>query len=728
MMRKSVSDSLASLPGKVEATYLNGLPLPYLLARARHFPEGSLLVLTTNMVDRSGRATNNIDQAREISNAGNAPVVEGTDLSLGHGSLGGDLASFRVTGQEMGKRIRRILDTGEAPAGVTFEDAPRLKAFDWRQLKRFGILENRVPKGFEILYRQPTLWEQYRGVILTVIGGLLLQWLLISFLLNERRRRAETQLRMARQLNLEAMVSKASSDLSTATYQELPARLRDVWVRLSGCVGIERVSIWIYLPEARDYAPVHWWPEVKTPVSGGSIAQRFSYLHGEMLAGRTVNAASLGDLPLGSASDVAELRAIGFVSLLMIPLKLGEEPIGALILGTYTHVANWDGEAISTLQVLANILAQGVFRSLSDERVRRSEEQNRAMLASLPGFVLMIDGTGQILRQNNRLELAEAELPGALAGARLGQNLIELWREDGETATHVAQALEEVVRGHRTSLVLEYRYEAETGTRWIEVHAENLSGDRQGAVVSQTDITERKKKEGESAQHRQTAWHLNRVAALGELSASLAHEINQPLAAILNSAEAAAVLLSRPSPHIAETLEAVRDIIDDDKRAGAIIRRIRSMLKHGHESTQAVDLNATVNETLRLVVNEARLRHVILRNVATPDLPPIIADPTQLQQVILNLITNGIEAAEIMPDHRQVEIRTLSKAGDGMQFLEVRDSGPGIPSEKLASIFEPFYTSKREGLGLGLSICRSIVDSFGGRITVESPPEGGAIF
>jgi len=81
-----------------------------------------------------------------------------------------------------------------------------------------------------------------------------------------------------------------------------------------------------------------------------------------------------------------------------------------------------------------------------------------------------------------------------------------------------------------------------------------------------------------------------------------------------------------------------------------------------------------------------------------------------------------------MPDHRQVEIRTLSKAGDGMQFLEVRDSGPGIPSEKLASIFEPFYTSKREGLGLGLSICRSIVDSFGGRITVESPPEGGAIF
>ena len=110
---------------------------------------------------------------------------------------------------------------------------------------------------------------------------------------------------------------------------------------------------------------------------------------------------------------------------------------------------------------------------------------------------------------------------------------------------------------------------------------------------------------------------LNRVAALGELTASLAHEINQPLAAILNSAEAAAVLLNRPSPDIAETMEAIRDIIEDDKRAGAVINKMRSMLKRGHEGMQAVDLNATVSETLRLVANEARLRHVILRHVAT---------------------------------------------------------------------------------------------------------------
>jgi C4-dicarboxylate-specific signal transduction histidine kinase len=342
--------------------------------------------------------------------------------------------------------------------------------------------------------------------------------------------------------------------------------------------------------------------------------------------------------------------------------------------------------------------------------------------------VLLIDDTGQILKQNNRLGLAEAELPRALAEALVGKSLLELWRANGEAAANLAQRLEELIKRQKTSLVLEYRYETDMGTRWMEVRAESLYGEQHGAVVSHTDITARKKAESENAQNRQTAWHLNRVAALGELTASLAHEINQPLAAILNSAEAAAVLLNQPSPDIVEAMEAIRDIVHDDKRAGAIIHKVRAMLKRSHEPAQAVDLNATVGETLRLVANEARLRHVNLRHVVTAGLPYVLAEPTQLQQVILNLITNAIEAAETMPDNRQVKIRTSCPANDGMPLVEVQDSGPGIPAEMLTRIFEPFYTTKRQGLGFGLSICRSIVDSFGGKITVESPPVGGAVF
>jgi signal transduction histidine kinase len=699
-----------------------------LLEKVRQFPDDSIVVLTTNMVDRSGRATSNADLGRELSRAGKVPVIEGTDLSLGQGSFGGDLAAYRLTGQEVGKRIRRTLDTGQAPDGVVVDAAPRRKVFDWRQLERFGVPESRVPSGFEILYRQPTLWQQHRGAILGVLGGLLVQTLLISFLVTERRRRAEAQRRMRRQLKLEATVAKVSADFTAVTVEELPARLQHMSLGLSECLGIERASVWICEPEQRDYVSVYWWPDSKTPVRREALAEHFPYLYGAVLAGRNVTADRLDELPPNVLVDIAELRALGFTSLLMIPLMLGEEPIGSLVVGTAFGVGKWESDAVSTLEVLANILAQGISRSRSEERERQSEEQNRAMLASLPGFVLMIDSAGQIVRQSNRLEIGEAELPRVLARACVGQNLVELWRADGEAASQVALALEEIVTGNKASLVLEHRYETEAGTRWIEVHAESLCGDQRGAVVSQIDITGRKNQESENAKHRQTAWHLNRVAALGELTASLAHEINQPLAAILNSAEAVAVMLNRPSPDIGETLEAVRDIIDDDKRAGAVISRMRSMLKRGHERTQAVDLSATVDETLRLVVPEARLRHVHLRHVAAPDLPPILADPTQLQQVILNLLTNGIEATDLMPDYRHVEIRTSGLTTDAMQFLEVQDTGPGIPSERLSAIFEPFYTTKRAGLGLGLSICWSIVDSFGGKITAECPPEGGALF
>lgn len=550
--RQSFMEAFARLEKKPALTFLTGLPLPELVEQAPHFPKDSMIVLTASWVDRAGRATTLPDQARELSRVTNLPIVEGTDLALGRGALGGDLVALHLTGLELGRMVRHTLETGEAPANTIVRDAPRRKVVDWGQLQRFGIPESKIPPEFELLNRQPSLWEEHRTAILAVTGGVFLQTVLTLFLLNERRRR------------------------------------------------------------------------------------------------------------------------------------------------------------------------------------RRTEEQNRAMLASLPGFVTMIDGLGRILRQSNRLDLTESELPrplgAALAEARLGKNLLDLWKADGESSSRVADAITEVVRGHKSSLVIEHRYETTRDARWVEVRAERLFGEQQGAVVATIDITERKKAESENAQNRQTAWHLNRVAALGELTASLAHEINQPLAAILNSAEAAAALLKRPSPDIPESLEAISDIIEDDKRAGSVIRKMRSMLKRGYEGTQAVDLDATVRETLRLVASEARLRHVTLHHVSSPDLPPVLADPTQLQQVILNLITNGIEAAGTMPDDRYVKMGTSYLAAEGMLVLEVRDSGPGIPGEKLITIFEPFYTSKSEGLGLGLSICRSIVESVGGKITAESHPDEGATF
>ncbi len=494
ILRKSIADSLGLRPRKIEATYLNGLPLPELLGTAVRAADESIFVITSNMVDRSGRATNNVDLAPELSAAGKVPVVEGSDLSLGYGSLGGDLAAYRLTGQEIGKRVQRILDTGQAPPGVTLDPAPRRKVLDWRQLQRFGIAESKVPADFEVLYRKPGLWEEHHDLILTVMAGLLVQTLLISILLTERRRRAEAQQRMRRQLKLETMVSKASLDLAAATHEQLSATLRDLSAGLADCLGIERVSVWMFETERHEYVRVHFWPDTETPWKvTTTFAQMFPYIHDELVAARNVVFASLAELPLSAAQDVSELRKTGMVSFLGVPLKLAEKPIGAFFIATFTHPIHWETEVISTIQVLSDILAQVISRSIAEERARRTDEQSRAMLASLPGFVLMIDGTGQILKQTNRIELAEAELPRALADAWLGKNLLELWRADGEAASQVAQALEKVIQGQKTSLALEYRYEAPRSTRWMEVRAEGLYGEQHGAVVSHTDITGRKK-------------------------------------------------------------------------------------------------------------------------------------------------------------------------------------------------------------------------------------------
>jgi C4-dicarboxylate-specific signal transduction histidine kinase len=232
----------------------------------------------------------------------------------------------------------------------------------------------------------------------------------------------------------------------------------------------------------------------------------------------------------------------------------------------------------------------------------------------------------------------------------------------------------------------------------------------------------------ESQRQRDTISHMNRVAALGELATSLAHEINQPLGAILVNAEAALQILKRPRPDLAEVREALADILEDGQRAGMVIRKMRTMLRPGEYQPEAVDLNALVKEVLLLVMNDASLRSIMISLDLAPGLPLVFSDSVQLQQVILNLVTNGMDAMSVFPvTDRTLMIRSYGAAGGRDVVLEVEDSGPGIPPSDFSRIFEPFFTTKVQGLGMGLSISRSIVEVSGGKIWVENGVRG-AVF
>jgi signal transduction histidine kinase len=233
--------------------------------------------------------------------------------------------------------------------------------------------------------------------------------------------------------------------------------------------------------------------------------------------------------------------------------------------------------------------------------------------------------------------------------------------------------------------------------------------------------------EVQSAQRTKELAHVNRFSMAGELTASIAHEINQPLGAILTNAETADAILISPTPDIGELREIVKDILHDDRRASEVIRRMRSLLKKVPFDPKQFDLNEVVRETVDLLSSVAVGRKVELSSFLAPIALPIICDHIQLQQVIINLVVNAIDAIKDTPsEKRTISIRTSGV--ENFAELSVSDRGPGIPEDKLKEVFEPFFTSKAEGMGMGLSIARTIVEAHNGQIWAENRDHGGASF
>ncbi len=240
------------------------------------------------------------------------------------------------------------------------------------------------------------------------------------------------------------------------------------------------------------------------------------------------------------------------------------------------------------------------------------------------------------------------------------------------------------------------------------------------------DITERKRSELEAASRRDEMAHLARVAMLGELSGSLAHELNQPLAAILSNAQAAQRFLMRDPPQLERVSEILADIVKSDKRAGAVITRLRSLLRKEEAHHQPVDMNEVIAEVLALMRSDLLNRRVaVLTELAAP-LPAVSGDRVQLQQVLLNLLINGCEAMNGSQPQRELVVRS-EVTSSGSVKVSVADRGSGIPPDELERIFEPFVTTKPQGMGLGLAVCRSIVQAHNGRLWAANNPGGGAI-
>ena len=241
------------------------------------------------------------------------------------------------------------------------------------------------------------------------------------------------------------------------------------------------------------------------------------------------------------------------------------------------------------------------------------------------------------------------------------------------------------------------------------------------------DITERKHAELEIAQGHAALQHMTRVSLLGQLSASIAHQLNQPLTSIMANAEAAQKMLRREPLDLAELRDICDDIVAADRRASDVIRRLGALFRREEPLLAPLDLNEVVRETLDIMRTSLLMRHVAVDKALAAELPAIDGDRVQLQQLLLNLVVNAADAMASLPEaERQLRIETARDGGTIV--LTVADRGPGVAPQAMNRLFEPFATTKPDGMGIGLAVCRAIVAAHGGSIEARNAPGGGAVF
>jgi len=370
----------------------------------------------------------------------------------------------------------------------------------------------------------------------------------------------------------------------------------------------------------------------------------------------------------------------------------------------------------------------------AEARRQRVESLHAAVLTSLHDQIAVVDSRGTVIEINDSWRHAADAAPASRFDRVLaGENYLQCCARAAElgdrtAADHLA-ALRAVINGTENRRLLECREIGEGDAGWFEVSFERLRRTEGGVVITRTEVTARKRAEADARNQRAQLTHLSRAAVLGQLSGAFAHELKQPLTSILGNAEAALSILKKGDASQAELTEILQDIVQDDERAAQVIQRLRALLGKGDTQHSPVELNELVRESIDLVHSEFVTRNVVASVHLDPNLPPVLADRVQMQQVVLNLLLNACEAmVGTVPARRRAVISTRFQSVTEAAEITVQDFGPGIPPGDTERIFQPFVTTKSHGLGLGLAICRSVAEAHHGVLWAENAPDGGAIF
>ena len=515
--------------------------------------EKTIILYLSVIKDTAGNKYIPVHACRMIAQAAKAPVYALWSGTIGAGAIGGYVLSGEKIGEQTAHMCLKILN-GEKPSNIPIERYEDAYMFDWRQVKRWSIPEDRLPPDSIVKFKEFTVWDRYKGRIISAFALILFQALIISYLVYQRRirRQAEEELLQAEQKHR----TVADYTYDWEYWQNSDSSLQYV------SPSCERIS--------------------------GYTAQDF----------------------MKNPS-------------LLLDIIVPEDKKA------------WDEHR-------CNI-----------QKETRSEEIQ-----------------------------------------------FRIQRPDGEI-------------------------------RWIEHACQPVfdrQGNNQGVRASNRDITEREFYRSETHQLQSELAHMDRIVTVSALTSALAHEINQPLAAMRSYAQAALRFMDKDKPEYDSVRKALQGIVADNKRASAVVNRLRDLVKKGSTHQETIEINSVIKDVIGLINSELVLRNASVTLSLHPDVPVVQGDSIQLQQVLINLLTNALDAMDDQP----IAVRTIvisSRSENSEEIIvSISDSGEGIPADTIKAIFSPFHTTKSSGMGLGLSICKSILEAHGGKIFAENNPDGGAIF
>ncbi len=655
----------------------SGLSFEQMKKRAAALPRGSAMLWADFLVDADGIPQTGDEALANLHAVANAPIFGIHDFQLGHGIVGGPLVPVRELARQTASAAARILK-GESPA--SFRPPPMgasVPTYDWRELRRWKIPKDRLPPGSIIEYRVPTIWERHRFIIVTGVTVVSMQaGLILGLVLSLRDRwKAERSLRHS-----EEQMKLAASAVGLYLWEWDFATDR-VWVKgpLAEPIGANQQSS---VEFDHLFRRVH--PDDRESVALACKNSRegksdFDCIHRRLLTdGRIIWVAARGRVEFDGQLKPVRMRGI-------------------------------------SMDITA--------RKEAEERATESERKFLLMANSAP-VLIWASGPDKLCTFLNKARVD-------FTGRALEQGLDNGWVENvhPEDAAHCFNTYTESFDA-RLPFTMEYRLRRHDGQyRWVSdrgVPRYDSEKKFLGYIGSCVDVTERKATEQDAQRTKEELAHVSRISVLGELAGSLAHELKQPLTAIVSSGEAAQRFV-KSGRNDEEVGEALKDIVEQGQRAGEIIAGICGMLKKDVGQMGPQDINGTIRSVLEMVRSDLAIRGVTATFRLDPHLPPVKGHAVQLQQVVLNLVMNACDAmAGMAPGAARLTIESRRAAAEAVE-VSITDSGPGFSKEMLQHVFEPFRTTKAKGLGLGLPICRSIISMHGGRLAAANNHGKGAI-